>query len=120
MKVQKIEQPAAIETMESWGTVAGLPGTGAIPLSGIQIAIPGKEDIDTGIFECGAGSYRRGVKQAEVMHFLSGTGSFTPDGEATLTFKGGDTLFFAAHTEGTWVVETPMRKLYVIFDAQPE
>jgi len=51
------------------------------------------------------------------MHFLSGTGSFTPDGEATLSFKGGDSFFFAANTEGPWVVDTPMRKLYVIFDA---
>lgn len=120
MKVQKIEQPATIKTMESWGTVEGLPGTGTIPLSGIQTVIPGKENIDTGIFECGAGSYRRGVKHAEVMHFLSGTGSFTPDGEATLPFKGGDSFFFAANTEGTWVVDTPMRKLYVIFDVGTE
>lgn len=119
MKVQKIEQPAAIETLESWGTVDGLPGSSAIALSGLQTVIPGKEEIDTGIFECGAGSYRRSVRQAEVMHFLSGTGSFTPDGEATLPFKAGDSFFFEANTEGTWVVETRMRKLYVIFDAQP-
>ncbi len=117
MKVQKITQPAAIEQMESWGTVEGLPGSGSIALSGIQKVIPGKEDIDTGIFECAAGSYRRSVKQAEIMHFLSGNGSFTPDGEATLDFKPGDSFFFEANTEGTWVIENTMRKLYVIFDA---
>ncbi|MBK4725369.1 cupin domain-containing protein [Pantoea agglomerans] len=118
MKVQKIEQPAAIESLESWGTVEGLPGTSAIKLSGLQKVIPGKEDIDTGIFQCGSGSYRRSVKQAEIMHFLGGSGSFTPDGEETLTFKAGDSFFFEANTEGTWVVETEMRKLYVIFDAE--
>ncbi|SNY64552.1 hypothetical protein SAMN02744778_01818 [Pantoea sp. GL120224-02] len=117
MKVQKIEQPALIETMEPWGSVEGLPGSGTIALSGIQKVIPGKEDIDTGIFECAAGSYRRSVKQAEIMHFLNGTGSFTPDGEATLNFKPGDSFFFEANTEGTWVIENTMRKLYVIFDA---
>ena len=52
------------------------------------------------------------------MHFLGGSGSFTPDGEETLTFKAGDSFFFEANTEGTWVVETEMRKLYVIFDAE--
>lgn len=117
MKVQKITQPAAIAVMEDWGSVEGLPGTGSIALSGMQKVIPGKEDIDTGIFECGVGSYRRSVKQAEIMHFLNGNGSFTPDGEETLHFKPGDSLFFAANTEGTWVIENTMRKLYVIFDA---
>ncbi|MDO6405618.1 cupin domain-containing protein [Pantoea phytobeneficialis] len=117
MKVQKLTQPAAIKQLEDWGSVEGLPGTAAIQLSGIQTVIAGKEDIDCGIFACTAGSYRRGVKQAEVMHFLEGIGSFTPDGEATLTFKPGDSFFFEANTQGTWVMETPMRKLYVIFDA---
>lgn len=118
MKVQKLEQPATMENLESWGTVDGLPGSGTIALSGVQKVIPGKEEIDCGIFECGVGSYRRSVKQAEIMHFLGGTGSFTPDGETTLAFKPGDSFFFEANTEGTWVVETQMRKLYVIFDTE--
>ena len=116
-KVQKIEQAAAITQLEPWGTVEGLPGSGTIALSGIQKVIPGKEDIDCGIFECAAGSYRRSVKQAEIMHFLNGSGSFTPDGDSTLNFKPGDSFFFEANTEGTWVIESTMRKLYVIFDA---
>lgn len=116
MKVQKIGQPAAIEKLESWGSVEGLPETGSVTLSGLQKIIPGKEDIDTGIFECSPGSYRRSVKQAEIMHFLGGNGSFTPDGEETLTFTAGDSFFFEANTEGTWVIAEQMRKLYVIFD----
>ncbi len=92
MKVQKIDQPASIEKLEPWGSVEGLPDTPTIQLSGLQKIIPGKENVDTGIFECTAGSYRRSVKQAEIMHFLSGEGSFTPDGEATLTFKPGDSF----------------------------
>lgn len=116
MKVQKIAQPASIKSLESWGTVEGLPETPVIALSGLQKVIPGKEDIDTGIFQCSAGNYRRSVKQAEIMHFLGGHGSFTPDGEATLEFTAGDSFFFEANTEGTWVIETDMRKLYVIFD----
>ncbi len=117
MKVQKIAQPASIEVLESWGNVEGLPDTPAVKLSGLQKVIPGKEDIDCGIFECTPGSYRRSVKQAEIMHFLGGNGSFTADGEETLEFKAGDSFFFEANTQGTWVVETAMRKLYVIFDA---
>lgn len=118
MKVQKIEQPAAIESLPSCGSVEGLPGSPTINIFGLEKHIPGKEDIDTGIFECSAGSYRRGVKQAEVMHILSGSGSFTTDGEEPVTFEGGDTLFFEANTQGVWQVETPMRKFYVIFDVK--
>lgn len=117
MKVQKLEQPASINVLESWGNVEGLPDTPDVKLSGLQKVIPGKENIDTGIFECSTGSYRRSVRQAEIMHFLNGSGSFTPDGEETLTFKAGDSFFFEENTQGTWVIETQMRKLYVIFDA---
>lgn len=118
MKVQKLSQPGSMENLPSLGSVDGLPGTPKIDLFGFQTMIRGKEDIDAGIFECSAGTYRRGVKQAEIMHFLSGTGSFTADGEQTLEFGPGDSFFFEANTEGTWVMHDQMRKLYVIFDAE--
>ena len=117
MKVQKIAQPASIDTLESKRTMEGLPGTPVMTLSGIKVAIPGKENINTGIFECTPGTYRRVVEQAEIMHILHGEGTFTPDGEETVTFKPGDALFFAENTQGLWVIETTMRKVYVIVDA---
>ena len=49
------------------------------------------------------------------MHFLSGSGTFTPDGGEAIHFRGGDTLFFAANTEGLWQIHAKMRKIYVIF-----
>jgi uncharacterized protein len=110
MKVQQIQQSITVEPLEDWGTA----GAKAIRVSGVQKVIPGTEHIDTGIFECTSGTYRRSVKEAEVMHILSGSGRFTPDGEASVNFRGGDTLFFAAHTEGTWEVDETMRKVYVI------
>ncbi|MDR5774649.1 cupin domain-containing protein [Caballeronia sp. LP006] len=114
MKVQQIKQSIGLQGLEDWGT-AGLPGTPQVRVSGVQRVIPGSENIDTGVFECTPGTYRRSVKEAEVMHFLAGSGRFTPDGEDTVHFTGGDTLFFAANTEGTWEVEETMRKVYVIF-----
>ncbi len=114
MKAQQIKQSVSLRNLEDWGT-AGLPGTTPIQVSGVQRVIEGSEAIDTGIFECSAGTYRRSVKQAEVMHFLAGRGRFTPDGEDTIHFAGGDTLFFEANTEGLWEVEETMRKEYVIF-----
>jgi uncharacterized cupin superfamily protein len=113
MKVQQIKQSIALEALEDWGT-AGSPGASEIKVSGVQRVIPGTGTVDTGVFECTAGTYRRTVKQAEVMHILSGRGRFTPDGEESVHFTGGDTLFFEANTEGLWEVEGKMRKVYVI------
>jgi uncharacterized cupin superfamily protein len=114
MKVQQIKESVSLQNLEDWGT-AGLPGTTPIKVSGVQRVIEGADAIDTGIFECTARTYRRSVKQAEVMHFLAGRGRFTADGEDTIHFTSGDTLFFEANTEGLWEVEEAMRKVYVIF-----
>ncbi|KND62128.1 Nucleoside-diphosphate-sugar epimerase [Candidatus Burkholderia verschuerenii] len=114
MKVQQIKQAVELEGLEDWGTAA-LPGTDPVRVSGRQMVIPGLEAIDTGVFECSPGAYRRSVKQAEVMHFIAGAGIFTPDGEDTIHFRSGDTLFFEAQTEGLWEVVETMRKIYVIF-----
>ncbi len=45
MKVQKLEQPAAIKVLEPWGSVEGMPGSPAVTLSGLQKIIPGKENV---------------------------------------------------------------------------
>ncbi|MGF6871125.1 cupin domain-containing protein [Paraburkholderia sp. MM5477-R1] len=113
MKVQPIKHSISLQNLEDWGT-AGLPGTSPVGVSGVQCVIKGSEAVDTGIFECTAGTYRRSVKQAEVMHFLAGRGRFTPDNETMIHFTAGDTLFFEADTEGLWEVEETMRKVYVI------
>jgi len=113
MKVQQITQSITLQGLEDWGTV-GLPGTTPIKVSGVQRVIPGSEAIDTGVFECTPGTYRRSIRQAEVMHILAGNGRFTPDGEDTIHFAAGDTLFFEKDTEGLWEVQETMRKIYVI------
>ncbi|WP_449433785.1 cupin domain-containing protein [Pseudomonas putida] len=112
MKVQKLSNPAQMSGLTHWGEV-GLPDSPVVHVSGSRVEIGG-ESIDTGVFECTPGSYRRSVKEAEVMHFLQGSGSFTPDGGETLVFGVGDTFFFEADTHGTWSIEQTMRKLYVI------
>lgn len=113
MKVQQIRQSIGLQGLEDWGAT-GLPGTTPAKVSGVQRVIRGSESIDTGVFECTPGTYRRSVKQAEVKHILAGCGRFTPDGEDAVHFTSGDTLFFEANTEGLWDVDETMRKVYVI------
>ena len=113
MKVQQIKQSVNFEGLEDRGTVESLGAT-PIKIRGLRKNIEGSESANTGIFECTAGSYRRQVKEAEVMHILSGRGRFTADNEQTIHFGPGDTLFFASNTQGLWEVSEPMRKVYVI------
>lgn len=112
-KVQQIKQSVDVQGLEDWGT-AGLPGTPPMQVSGLQAVIPGQTSVDTGIYQITPGTYRRAVKQAEIMHFIAGRGRFTPDGAETIQFQSGDTLFFEANTEGTWEILETMRKIYVI------
>lgn len=113
MKVQQIKQSVAFEGLEDRGTVDS-SGATPIRISGVRRTIEDSESVNTGIFECTAGSYRRRIKEAEVMHILSGRGRFTPDNEDTVHFEPGDTLFFASDTQGLWEVDETMRKVYVI------
>lgn len=69
----------------------------------------------TGFWECAPGRFRRQVPQAEYSCFISGHGSFTPDGGETIVFGAGDAIYFAANTEGEWNIAETVRKAYVIF-----
>lgn len=69
----------------------------------------------TGIWECSAGRFRRGIAQAEYSYFITGEGSFTVDGGDPLEFRAGDAIYFAANTQGEWEIRQSVRKAYVIF-----
>lgn len=116
MGIQIIKQSRDIGELEDWGQVGPAEPSQAAPcvISGIQAVIAGHEKLDTGIFECTQGTFSRQVKEAEVMHFLSGRCSFTAHGRATLEINAGDTVFFPANTEGLWQIHETIRKVYVI------
>ncbi|MBR2691929.1 MAG: cupin domain-containing protein [Aquamicrobium sp.] len=69
----------------------------------------------TGFWECTPGRFRRQVPQAEYSYFISGQGSFTPDGGEPIPFRAGDAIYFAANTEGEWNIIETVRKTYLIF-----
>lgn len=70
-----------------------------------------------GVWECTAGSFRRQVPDAELMHVLSGHCTFTPDGGEPLAIEAGDTVFFPANTQGRWDLPGTLRKVYVVLPA---
>lgn len=69
---------------------------------------------NAGIWECTPGRFRRQVAQAEYSYFISGEGSFTPDGGGTVEFRAGDSIWFAPDTQGEWDIRQTVRKAYLI------
>ncbi|WP_136685636.1 cupin domain-containing protein [Falsirhodobacter xinxiangensis] len=69
---------------------------------------------NAGIWECSPGRFRRQVPQAEFSYFIAGSGSFTPDGGETVSFRTGDSIWFAPDTQGEWDIRETVRKAYLI------
>lgn len=69
---------------------------------------------NAGIWKCSPGRFRRQVLQAEFSYFIAGSGSFTPDGGEPISFRAGDSLWFAPDTQGEWDIRETVRKAYLI------
>lgn len=116
MGIQIIAQSAVTADLQGHGMVAVPLSAPACALRGIEVRIPGRPDVDTGLWECSPGRFERQVVSGEVMHILAGAGCFTPEAEgaAPVEFRAGDTLFFPPGTCGVWDIRETVRKLYVM------
>ncbi len=114
MAIQIIKNSASANGLESWGPVKTPISEPACELQGLRVAIPGLESTRTGIWECSPGTYRRDVKEGEVMHFLAGEATFTPDDGEPIQIAAGDTVFCSPLTGGVWEVKATLRKVFVI------
>jgi uncharacterized cupin superfamily protein len=113
MGIQKISQSVSAALSQEGSPAITLGDTKPMT-SGREVLIPGSEKFGTGIWECTPGSFRRHLTSAEVMHFIAGYCTFTPEGGETVEINAGDTVFFPEYTEGVWHVETTVRKIYVL------
>jgi hypothetical protein len=120
-ETRRKDKTMGIQIIRQSTAVGGLADRGAVPLSqpacrmgGIDVTIPGREACSTGIWECTPGRFQRQIPQGEVMHFLAGACSFTPDRGQALAICAGDTLFFSPDATGVWDVRETVRKVYVL------
>ena len=91
----------------------------AVPL-GTPIAVAStlsverSDGVETGIWECTPGRWRRQIVQQEFCHFIKGRCTFTPDGGETLYIEAGDALMLPANSTGIWDIGETVRKSYVL------
>jgi uncharacterized cupin superfamily protein len=94
------------------GSAAGTP----VSLSGKILEMSADEDLESGVWQCTPGTWRRQVKKAEFCHFLAGRCTFTQDGGEPIAIEAGDSLFFPPNSEGIWDVKETVRKVFVVFE----
>jgi uncharacterized cupin superfamily protein len=72
--------------------------------------------VETGIWECTPGRWRRQIVEQEFCHFISGRGTFTPDGGEPIAFQAGDAFLLPQNSLGIWDIQETVRKTYVIIE----
>lgn len=72
------------------------------------------DGVETGIWECTPGRWRRQIVQQEFCHFVAGRCTFTPDGGEPIEIRAGDALMMPANTLGIWDIQETVRKTYVL------
>ncbi|WP_312936242.1 cupin domain-containing protein [Pseudomonas sp.] len=72
------------------------------------------DGVETGIWECTPGRWRRQIVQQEFCHFIKGRCTFTPDDGEQLFIEAGDALLLPANSTGTWDIQETVRKTYVL------
>lgn len=72
------------------------------------------DGVETGVWECTPGRWRRQILQQEFCHFISGRCTFIPDQGEPLQIEAGDAVLFPANTTGIWDIQETLRKSYVL------
>lgn len=112
-----IVSPEKLESsqLDDWGEVDLPLSDPPCLLRGRYQVVAGRENIQTGIWECTPGHFRRKNPAGEMMHILSGECSFTGDDGKVIEGGPGDTFYFEPETEGVWHIRSTLRKVFVLF-----
>lgn len=73
-----------------------------------------RDGVETGVWECTPGRWRRQIVQQEFCHFIAGCCTFIPDAGEPIEIQAGDAILFPANTTGIWDIRETLRKSYVL------
>jgi len=110
MPIKIISSSASTSGLLPKGPVSAPLSDPACQVSSLDVAFDESCACTTGLWECSPGSFRRAVAGGEVMHILTGKGSFQPDEGPMIRFQAGDTLFFPPKPMGSGVSKTPFAR----------
>ena len=78
------------------------------------LSVERNDGVETGIWECTPGRWRRQIVAQEFCHFIQGRCTFTPDDGETLHIEAGDARMLPANSTGIWDIQETVRKTYVL------
>jgi len=78
------------------------------------LSVERSDGVETGIWECTPGLWRRQIVSQEFCHFVKGRCTFTPDNGETIHIEAGDALMLPANSAGIWNILESVRKTYVL------
>ena len=111
MSITQFKNTALVPLQESFPVAVPL-GT---PVAITSVTCVERNDgVETGIWECTPGRWRRQIVAQEFCHFVQGRCTFTPDDGETLTIEAGDALMLPANSTGIWDIQETVRKTYVL------
>ena len=111
MSITQFKNTAQVTLQESFPVAAPL-GT---PVAVTSVTCVERNDgVETGIWECTPGRWRRQIMEQGFCHFIQGRCTFTPDNGETLTIEAGDALMLPANSTGIWDIQETVRKTYVL------
>ncbi|RXU65436.1 cupin [Pseudomonas protegens] len=111
MSITQFKNTASV-TLEPSTPVAVPLGT---PVAMTSVTAVERDDgVETGIWECTPGRWRRQIVAQEFCHFIQGRCTFTPDDGEPLHIEAGDALMLPANSTGIWDIQETVRKTYVL------
>ncbi len=99
------------------------PDADPIVQEGVSVAtrehrswINGDGSIETGIWECDAGTFRsRFANYGEMIYIIKGELLCTSDDGTSFSLAEGDSCTFPRGWSGTWQIVRPVRKLFAVW-----
>lgn len=79
-----------------------------------SLSVERRDGVETGIWACTPGRWRRQIKSQEFCHFIQGRCTFTPDQGETIFIQAGDALMLPVNSTGVWDIQETVRKTYVL------
>lgn len=72
------------------------------------------DGVETGVWQCTPGRWRRQIVQQEFCHFIQGKCTFTPDDGEPILIEAGDAIMLPKNSTGIWDIKQTVRKTYVL------
>ncbi|QEN48269.1 cupin domain-containing protein [Pseudomonas protegens] len=111
MSITQFKQTATATLAES--ALVAVPLGTPVAVTSVT-AVERNDGVETGIWECTPGRWRRQIVAQEFCHFIQGRCTFTPDNGETLHIEAGDALMLPANSTGIWDIQETVRKTYVL------